>query len=284
MLKLIVLPEPIRRFLEHYPDIDAQQDIWEVNPYRLDRGYSNPWTRRSRPRRPIDSIATTTEQKAIKEKIWLFFSRGEFYSKKSLPYRQGFFFHGPPGTGKSSMATAVASDFRMSIYVVPLSGLLDTQFQNLISSIPSRCVIVFEDIDAAGLGRKEGSTNKGISLSVFLAALDGIGGGSLIFMTTNHPETIDDAILRPGRVDHRVEFPYASKDQAKQLFRRLLCSDEDNTEDEIEQLVQTFSKGIPEGRLTTAQIEHYLMSHFGNPAAAAENVSEWADKEAAISK
>jgi mitochondrial chaperone BCS1 len=143
--------------------------------------------------------------------------------------------------------------------------LTEEDLSQLFTSLPRRCVVLLEDIDTAGLIRsdtdKETSTSKstsgtssdsdsfkvadlakaikkandtseeekkkGISLSGLLNAIDGVASheGRVLVMTTNKPEKLDDALIRPGRVDLQVAFGNATKPQIKELFERMYTSD-----------------------------------------------------------
>lgn len=82
--------------------------------------------------------------------------------------------------------------------------------------------------DRASSGRSGGANNDlGVTLSGLLNAIDGVASqeGRVLIMTTNHPELLDDALVRPGRVDMKIEFTRASKDQIRELFVRMYCVD-----------------------------------------------------------
>jgi len=68
---------------------------------------------------------------------------------------------------------------------------------------------------------------QGISLSGLLNAIDGVASheGRVLVMTTNHPEKLDDALIRPGRVDMQVEFSLATRAQAQEIFVRMYTND-----------------------------------------------------------
>ena len=71
------------------------------------------------------------------------------------------------------------------------------------------------------------NNNQGISLSGLLNAIDGVASpeGRVLVMTTNFPEKLDEALIRPGRVDLKVEFTLATKQQIRELFLRMYTSD-----------------------------------------------------------
>jgi mitochondrial chaperone BCS1 len=76
-------------------------------------------------------------------------------------------------------------------------------------------------------GRSGGNTDMGITMSGLLNAIDGVASseGRVLIMTTNYPEKLDDALIRPGRVDMKVDFTLATKHQTRELFIRMYCAD-----------------------------------------------------------
>lgn len=111
----------------------------------------------------------------------------------------------------------------------------------LFSSVPSRCIVLLEDVDAAGLKRaddprlkkkleeetEEKSTGipppkpvTAISLSGLLNAIDGVSSseGRILVMTTNKPKDLDQALTRPGRVDMHVAFSLPQPAEMIEMF------------------------------------------------------------------
>ena len=80
-----------------------------------------------------------------------------WYANRGIPYRRGYLFHGPPGTGKTSLAFALAGFFGLHIYAVSLldSTLTEEELGTLFKDLPPRCIVLLEDIDVAGLARNE---------------------------------------------------------------------------------------------------------------------------------
>lgn len=71
------------------------------------------------------------------------------------------------------------------------------------------------------------ANDMGITMSGLLNAIDGVASqeGRILIMTTNYPENLDDALIRPGRVDMKIEFTLASKQQIREIFLRMYCVD-----------------------------------------------------------
>ena len=143
-----------------------------------------------------------------------------WYSNRGIPYRQGYLLHGPPGCRKSSLAWAIAGVFGLDIYCIPLfhPSLTEEDLAMLFPSLSRRCMVLLEDIDAAGLDKRQdedkirdskdenGATQigaqitkafksvqknekgkEGITLSGFFNAIDGVASheGRVLVMTTN---------------------------------------------------------------------------------------------------
>jgi chaperone BCS1 len=159
------------------------------------------------------------------------------YSQLGVPYHRGYLFYGPPGTGKTSLVSAVASHFALSVYCVNLTEFNDRSLMAAVSEVPRNSVLLFEDIDCTKGGQKrelgEGAdkqggkrekegTNNGVTLSGLLNVLDGFFAptGVLFMMTTNHMESLDPALLRPGRIDYKLYLGKASDAQKVDLYLR----------------------------------------------------------------
>jgi chaperone BCS1 len=177
-----------------------------------------------------------------------------WYSNRGIPYRRGYLLYGPPGTGKSSLSFAIAGYFKLKIYIVSLNSpsMNEENLGTLFAELPKRCVVLLEDIDTAGLTHTRDTpapsttgpedekpkrpptpvsapvpaTIPGggkISLSALLNVIDGVASqeGRVLIMTTNHIDKLDDALIRPGRVDMTVKFDLTDKAVNCQLFRAI---------------------------------------------------------------
>jgi chaperone BCS1 len=132
--------------------------------------------------------------------------------------------YGPPGTGKSSIIFSLASSLNKNINILNFgSGVTDSAFIALMSNMRENTILLLEDIDALFTNRQaESSTDKGfLSFSTLLNFLDGSlrKNGMIIVMTTNHPEKLDPALLRKGRVDYMIEIGYITKYQIERFAK-----------------------------------------------------------------
>lgn len=167
------------------------------------------------------------------------------YRHLGVPYHRGYLLYGPPGTDKTSLVSALAARFKMPIYLVNLTEFNDKSLVSAIKDIPPNSVIVFEDIDCVKTGRTrldgdEGGRKQpgnpaekpdpieqfGVTLSGLLNALDGFNAPEdvLFVMTTNKVEVLDEALLRPGRIDYRLYMGQACEEQKTELYRRFFPS------------------------------------------------------------
>jgi chaperone BCS1 len=110
------------------------------------------------PSRPLQSISLNEQQKSrllLDMNEYLDPKTARWYAARGIPYRRGILFHGPPGTGKTSLTFALGGVFNLSIYCVSLNDvrLTEEHLATLFSSLPARCIVLLEDVDTAGLLR-----------------------------------------------------------------------------------------------------------------------------------
>lgn len=142
----------------------------------------------------------------------LFTSRKDLYKDKGINYKRSYLFYGRGGTGKSSLATAVAKYLDYDLYVINLASINgDIQLQELSANIKRQAVVLFEDIDCV-LADREVKGNDRLNFSTVLNFLDGLYSPSdcIFILTTNRPEVLDNALTRKGRIDLSMEIDYPS--------------------------------------------------------------------------
>ncbi|KAJ7510078.1 mitochondrial chaperone BCS1 [Mycena galericulata] len=176
-----------------------------------------------RRKRPLQSVVLEPGMsEKIEQDIKAFLARRQWYADRGIPYRRGYLLHGPPGSGKTSFIQALAGSLSYDICLLNLSerGLADDKLNHLLSNAPERSFVLIEDVDAAFNKRVQTSADgyqSSVTFSGFLNALDGVASGEerIVFMTTNHVEQLDPALIRPGRVDFSVLVDNASPLQAR---------------------------------------------------------------------
>jgi cell division protease FtsH len=145
---------------------------------------------------------------------------------------RGVIFHGPPGTGKTYFAKAVATAMNATVIVVSGPELkskwvgeseenLRRIFRQARQAAPS--VIVFDEIDAFAhqRGTYIGSGVEHSMVNQLLTEMDGFRRNEMVFVvgTTNYLESLDGALLRPGRFEFMIEIPAPTADDRREIIR-----------------------------------------------------------------
>lgn len=158
----------------------------------------------------------------LREVIELPLTNPELFVRVGIKAPKGVLLYGPPGTGKTLLARALASNINGTFLKVVASAIVDKYIGESARIIREMfgyakdhqpCVIFMDEIDAIGGSRfSEGtSSDREIqrTLMELLAQLDGFDslGAVKIVMATNRPDILDPALLRPGRLDRKIEIP-----------------------------------------------------------------------------
>ena len=174
------------------------------------------------------------KQDQIIDAIQKFRDQEPWFVQHGIPYQLGILLYGPPGTGKTSLIRAIASHCQKDVRVVSSQAMsCIAQAMASIDEDHTNSIIVIEDVDSNSVvgARTDNKVedSKLVTLmtggiSGVLNALDGVsvGHGRILVMTTNHIEKLDAALVRPGRVDLKVELGYVTgevfNDFAKSFF------------------------------------------------------------------
>jgi chaperone BCS1 len=200
----------------------------------------------------------------------LFFGRREWYASRGVPWRRGYLLHGPPGTGKTSLVRALATHFALRLYVLNLTDeeTTDRGIGSAFSEVNLRSIVLLEDVDALLDGRKVRDGLKW-TFAGLINAIDGAlsGEGRLLIVTSNRPGVLDQAFLRPGRVDRRYLLGYACAEQAAELFLRFFPGEE--------RRARAFGEEVARrGTLPVAALQGHLLNYGESAAEALEAAGE----------
>ena len=188
------------------------------------------------------------EVREVEKRVRFFLENKDWYDAKGVPYQLGLLLSGIPGSGKSSCIKAIANLTKRHIINVNFANITTSmQLKNLFLSdkiqvctdqtqsttqsyhIPiDQRLYVLEELDAIGnIVKQRGATDPNeptvvgeLTLAEILTILDGTmeTPGRIIIMTSNHPEVLDKALVRPGRIDVNVTFGYAAPDLIADMY------------------------------------------------------------------
>jgi hypothetical protein len=222
----------------------------------------------------------------LRDRLDLFVHHPEWYAARGIPHSLGILLHGIPGAGKTSTIKAIARDttrhiFNLSLRSFTTQKQLTSLFYNETVTVTgpdgqpqtyriplNRRLYVIEDIDCLSdvvldrqsFPRPEPTNGDLLTLSFLLNLLDGVleTPGRILVITTNYPDRLDPALIRPGRIDVRIDFGKAPRamilEMVNHFYDALLTTDD-----------------IPatlDGILTPAEVMECLCAHFRDPEGA----------------
>lgn len=162
-------------------------------------------------------VAGQDEAKETLKEIVDFLHNPKKYTRLGAKLPKGALLVGPPGTGKTLIARAVAGEAHVpffsisgSAFVQMFVGMGAAKVRDLFQQAQQKapCIIFIDEIDAIGKSRDQamGNDEREQTLNQLLTEMDGFDAtkGLVILAATNRPETLDKALLRPGRFDRRI--------------------------------------------------------------------------------
>jgi mitochondrial chaperone BCS1 len=203
---------------------------------------------------------------------------------------------------------ALAGRFGLELYIMHIPSLSgDAELERLFTELSPQCIVLLEDIDTAGMKRKSqdeaeqaererklrGAPQSGhCTLSGLLNVLDGVASqeGRIVLMTSNAAADLDEALVRPGRIDIKIYMGHIDGDAAEEMFLRMYEPDENDEPNSAEtcarlepellhKLAKDFGARLMPGVFTPAQLQGFLLVHRGQPEAALAQFGSWMQAE-----
>ncbi|MBQ9074453.1 MAG: AAA family ATPase [Mogibacterium sp.] len=187
----------------------------------------------------------------IQDIIKPYVDKGEFnrITRAGLRPVKGLLLYGPPGTGKTTIARIIANESKMNLILVNASefmskwvGESEKNLKQIFTQAKAKApsIICFEEVEAFLRKRSETERNYETSIiNVFLSQMDGFNELKNVFVvaTTNNPEMIDEAAMRPGRFDRIIYVGAPDPEGRTALFKKYLKGKADLSDAEIAKLV-----------------------------------------------
>lgn len=260
-------------FCENYLNDDLE-DYNTVTMFVYDEYWENNGKKK---KRSIDSIYIPKKLKTELVNEFELFESKKYITrleKLGITRKKVIMLEGPPGTGKSSLIMALASQLERDIaYFSFTPEITDTKLIKSMQNAPYDSIIVLEDIDCLFEERKANDTNKNnITFSALLNCLDGLicRDGMIVIATTNHIDKLDPALIRSGRVDKVVSLTYMKKNEIYEMWLKFMENDY------VQDSEKTFYELIKklDLKITPSLLQQYLFNYLDQRQKALDNYEE----------
>ena len=178
----------------------------------------------------VGGLETTKER--LRETIQWPLEYPEVFDQLDMAAAKGVLMYGPPGTGKTLLAKAVANESESNFISIKGPELLNKfvgESEKGVREVFSKArenaptIVFFDEIDSIATERGGGATDSGVGervVSQLLTELDGLEAleDVVVIATTNRPDLIDSALLRPGRLDRHVHVPVPDEDARRKIL------------------------------------------------------------------
>lgn len=282
-MTIYIFGKQYKKYMQELSDCIQRKNDTELYIYNI-KGYSSDSKEDG-----IDSVGHIMHKRdidslyfnpGIKEEIFAhidsFNENKGLYESRDLTYKTGILLHGEPGTGKTSLATALATKYGRNLIVLDLATFANLDIATLTSCINAdsdKFIVLLEDIDAIfpSLNRAEDDLNEKerIVVNKMLQFLDSSSSpNDVIFLaTTNHYEKLDKAILRDGRFDLKVEISLINQIEATEMIKSFDIEG-DGVKEILAQIKESPNTQMKDGVMyvNPSELQNKILSYFKNKA------------------
>ncbi|MCR4880346.1 MAG: ATP-binding protein [bacterium] len=162
----------------------------------------------------------------------------QLLKKNNIDMPNGFLMYGPPGCGKTYVAKVVAKQLGLPMYEIELGSVgnsyayttnnrlkkIFTELEKNYKKTGVPCILFLDEIDSVAAARKlSGSDWKRDEINTLISLLNNSAEkGIIVIGATNLVDNVDEAVLRPGRFDKKIEIPLPDKAERKEIFEKLI--------------------------------------------------------------
>ena len=217
--------------------------------------------------RPLDTLFFDDNVSSkITDHVDKFLSNETIYKDRSLLYKTGILLYGAPGTGKSSLVTAIATKYNYDLISIDMGTFATLDTNALVESINadnSKYVVLLEDIDAVVKSRtaKDADKEDKSIINKLLQLLDSTSSPTnVIFVaTTNYVEVLDEAITRDGRFDLKVEVKELSVNNIDKM-----CKSFDLKDSEINEVKDHITNELNLKSINQSRLQNIILKKIEN--------------------
>jgi len=214
----------------------AQQAMGGANPFSsMGKSKAKIYDKENGPKVKFDDIAGLEEAKTEVEELVHYLRDTSKYVKVGAKIPKGVMLVGPPGTGKTMMAKAVAGEADVPFFSISGSDFVEmfvgvgaSRVRNLFKDAQEKapCIIFIDEIDAIGRSRgrakaMQSNDEQENTLNQMLQELDGFdtNSGVIVLAATNRKDVLDKALLRPGRFDRQIYLDLPNRKEREAIFK-----------------------------------------------------------------
>ena len=236
--------------------------ITSVKRGGTDRGRTEIYRDLSAGRRKESVFLNDNVKETILNHVQKFFDNKSIYNKRNLIYKTGILLYGEPGTGKSTIANMIATEFNCHMVLIKMNEFADLDIDYITSMINAdneTYIVVLEDIDCV-IGNRE-SENEDLenkkNVNKLLQFLDSTSSPSnVVFVaTTNHIEKLDSAILRDGRFDLKINIDNIDMSAATQMCNSFGIEN-------LETVKRIFKENSVNGKINPAKLQNLILKEI----------------------